>query len=133
VSFDNRLTAEQLAALTPGDNVTIEIGADFSRRRMRTGKVVRLESANIVVSSKGPRGGTFIECYRRRDGVRVGGLGRAELIDGSGLSPLTTDQRRQTAQIDALYRDWMRNRSDVDRLRRLHAAIGESLESSTNA
>jgi hypothetical protein len=106
VGVENRLTADQLAALTSGDTVTIESGAEFSRRRYRTGRVVRIDASNIVISSEGPKGGTFIEAYRRRDGVRVGGLGRA----------------------DALYREWTRNRADVDRLRQLHAAISECLE-----
>jgi hypothetical protein len=79
VSAENRLTAEQLAALTTGDTVTLESGAEFSRRHYRTGRVVRIDPSHIVINTKGPRGGSFIECYGRRDGIRVGGLGRAEL------------------------------------------------------
>jgi ribosome maturation factor RimP len=128
MSFENRLTADQLAALTSGDTVTIESGAEFSRRRFRTGRVVRIDASNIVISSEGPRGGTFIESYSRRDGVRVGGLGRAELINPDSNNPTATGARRQTLRIDALYREWTRNRADVDKLRELHAAISECLE-----
>jgi ribosome maturation factor RimP len=125
VGVENGLTADQLAALTAGDTVAIESGAEFSRRRYRTGRVVRIDASNIVISSEGPRGGTFIECYSRRDGVRIGGLGRAELINPD---PTSTGARRQTLRVDALYREWTRNRADVDRLRQLHAAISECLE-----
>jgi hypothetical protein len=82
-----------------------------------------------MVKSKALRGGsTYVECFGRRDGVRVGGLGRAELINSQGLRVETTEQRRQTVQIDALYRDWVRHRTDVEKLRRLPAAITECLE-----
>ncbi len=54
VGVDNRLTADQLAALTPGDFVTIESGAEFSRRKYRSGQVVRLDPSYVVVSAPGP-------------------------------------------------------------------------------
>jgi hypothetical protein len=69
VSAENRLTAEQLAALTTGDTVTLESGAEFSRRHYRTGRVVRIDPSHIVINTKGPRGESFIECYGRRDGL----------------------------------------------------------------
>jgi hypothetical protein len=83
--MENRLSAEQLAGLTSGDSVTIESGAEVSRRRYRTGRVVRVDPSHIIVNAPGPKGGTFIECYSRRDGVRVGGLGRAELVEDAEL------------------------------------------------
>lgn len=80
------------------------------------------------MKTKGPRGGTFIECYSGRDGVRVGGLGRTELINNQGLRVETTEQRRQTAPIDVLYREWSRHRSDLEKLRKLQSAISDVLE-----
>jgi hypothetical protein len=56
VAADNRLTAEQLAALAPGDPVTIEITADFRKPRYSTGTVVRLEGSCLVVSWRSLRG-----------------------------------------------------------------------------
>jgi hypothetical protein len=128
VGVDNRLTPDQLSALTPGGTVTIESGAEFSRRKYRSGQVVRLDASYVVVSSAGPRGGTFIERYGRRDGIRVGGVGRAELVnaDPAGLAP--PEARRRTQHIDSLFREWTRNRTDTSRLRQLYAAIGECLK-----
>ncbi len=128
MGVDNRLTADQLAALTPGDTVTIESGAEFSRRKYRSGQVVRLDPSYVVVSAPGPRGGTFIERYSLRDGVRVGGVNRAELVNADPEGPATTEARRRTQHIDRLFREWTKQRTDVDRLRRLHSAISECLE-----
>lgn len=50
MAAEERLTADQLAALVPGDPVTIETAADFTRPRYSTGTVVRLEGPQIVVS-----------------------------------------------------------------------------------
>ena len=52
----NRLTADQIAALGPGDTVTIESAADFARPRHALGTVVRVAGPHIVVTCKGPRG-----------------------------------------------------------------------------
>ncbi|HEX2072302.1 MAG TPA: hypothetical protein VHF92_00840, partial [Geodermatophilus sp.] len=120
---ENRLTAEQLAALAPGDVVTIECGPDFGWRRHATGTVVRVEGAHIVVNVRTGRGATYQERYGRRDGVRVGALGADQLG--------TAGEARRVHYVDALYREWARNRTDVDRLRRLHAAIGECLEATS--
>jgi hypothetical protein len=85
-----------------------------------------------MVKSKAPQGrSTYVECFSRRDGVRVGGLGRAELVNGDDLGGQTTEQRRQTMRIDALYRDWARHRADVEKLRRLQDAIAECLETTS--
>jgi hypothetical protein len=66
VGIDNRLTADQLASLTAGDSVTIESGADFGRKRYRSGRVVRIDPFDIMVNAPGPKGGSFIERYSRR-------------------------------------------------------------------
>ncbi len=118
----NRLTAEQLATLSPGDQVTIESGAEFGpRRRHRTGTVVRTTARCIVV-----RAGAYVEEYRLRDGVRVGGLGHAELVDEA--APVRTPD---AVRIDVLCRHWARSRGDIAKLRELHKAIGECLKSET--
>jgi hypothetical protein len=109
--------------------VTIESGAEFSRRKYRSGQVVRLDRSYVVVRAPGPRGGTFIERYGRRDGVRVGGVNRAELVNADPSSMELPEARRRTSHIDSLFREWTRNRTDTERLRRLYAAIGECLES----
>ncbi len=56
MGVENRLTAEQLAALEPGDTVTIESAADFGRPRHAVGTVVRVAGPHIVVSCTSPRG-----------------------------------------------------------------------------
>ena len=123
------MTGEQLAGLSAGDTVTIVTGLEFSKRRYRTGTVVRIHPTHVMVKSKAPRGGsTYVECFGRRDGVRVGGLGRAELVNADSSEPAVTEARRRTQHIDVLYREWSRHRTDVDRLRRLHAAISECLQ-----
>jgi hypothetical protein len=89
--------------------------------------VARVDGSHIVVKTRGPRGGaTFVEQYGRRDGVRVGGVTRAELVIVDATEP-SSDQQRHTRRIDSLYRAWARNRGDVDTLRALHAAIAEHL------
>ncbi|MCU1617252.1 MAG: hypothetical protein JWO98_4792 [Frankiales bacterium] len=53
---------------------------------------------------------------------------RAELVSPDPEDPASCDLvRRRTQQIDVLYRQWSRNRTDVEALRQLHEAIGESL------
>jgi hypothetical protein len=126
MAAENRLSAEQLAALVPGDPVTIESGQDLGRRRHVAGTIVRIEGSRVVVSCKGPRGATFIEHYGLHDGFRVGRGQSAELVTMLA-SPTSSEDRRRTAQIDLLYRDWTRDRTDIERLRRLHEAIEESL------
>ena len=65
-----------------------------------------------------------MERYSRRDGIRVGGLSRAEVISPESSEATSTEARRRTRRIDTLYREWTRNRTDADRLRRLYAAVG---------
>ena len=120
----NRLTGEQLAALAPGDTVTIETGADFGRFRHTTGTVVRTGPSHVVVSVAGPRGGTFIERYSLRDGLRDSG--RAELVSTDAGNPATRDLlRRRTQRIDTAYRQWSRRRDDVEALQELRDAISD--------
>ena len=121
----NRLTGEQLAALAPGDTVTIETGSDFGRSRHITGTVIRTGPFHVVVSVAGPRGGTFIERYSLRDGLRDSG-GRAELVATHTDNPATWDLlRRRTQRIDTAYRRWSRRRADVEALRELRDAISD--------
>jgi hypothetical protein len=57
VAADNRLTAEQIAALLePGDTVTIESAADLARPRHALGTVVRVAGPHIVVTARAPAG-----------------------------------------------------------------------------
>ncbi len=134
MSVENRLTAGQLAALAPGDTVTIECAGDFRRPRQTTGTVVRVAGPHIVVSVRSAHGATYQEQFRRRDGVRVGGINRAELVSPDAADrSATPEERRQVQRIHVLYRDWQRSRGDVDTLRRLHAAIGDYLAASMDA
>jgi hypothetical protein len=130
VAAENRLTAEQIAALAPGDQVLIETSGDFRRTRQTPGTVVRLAGTHIVVSCKTPRGVRYVHHFARRDGVRIGGGHRAELVNSDAVGALPIEQRRQMLRIDALFREWTRHRSDVDKLRRLRDAISECLDES---
>ena len=125
MAAENRLTSDQLAVLTPGDTVTIESGAEFSRRRHANGTVVRVSPTHVVVRVEDPRGGTFVERFSLRDGLRDGG-GRAELVTADSDDPATRDLlRRRTQRIDTAYRQWSRRRADVQALRELHDAISD--------
>jgi hypothetical protein len=130
VAADNRLTSDELAALGPGDTVTIESAADFGRPRHAVGTVVRVAGPHIVVSCKSPRGVRYVHHFARRDGVRIGGGHRAELVNTHAVDAVPTEQRRQMLRIDALFREWTRHRADVDKLRRLRDAISECLDKS---
>jgi hypothetical protein len=122
VSAENRLTAEQLGALSPGDAVTIESGAEFGRRRYTSGTVARLTARHVVV-----RCGSYVECYGLVEGRRDGGAGHAELVHGEAYHD-NTEARQRTRHIDEAYREWARHRTDVERLHRLHEAIGQAVE-----
>ena len=130
MAADHRLTADQIAALEPGDTVTIESAADFGRPRHALGTVVRVAGTHIVVSCKSPRGVRYVHHFGRRDGVRIGGGHRAELVHTHAVDAVPAQQRRQMLRIDALFREWTRHPADVDRLRRLHDAISECLNES---
>jgi hypothetical protein len=127
VGVGNQLTAEQLAALSPGDAVCIETASGTARPRLATGTVVSVGPFELFVSSKGPGGGKFVERYSRRNGLRTsGGKGGAELVNAGPAASATAEQR-ETKQIDALWLKWRRNRGDVETLRQLHEAIGAYL------
>jgi DNA-directed RNA polymerase beta' subunit len=127
VGYGNRLTAEQIAALAPGDTVAIETGADRGRPRHTTGTVVRFDRAHVVVRVEGRRGVKYVQRFGLRDGLREGG-GRAELVT-PGDDPASRDLvRRRTQRIDAAYRQWSRHRGDVDALRELRDAVSQQLD-----
>ncbi len=87
--------------------------------------MVRLEGSCIVVSRRSPRGVPYVHRYALRNGVRH----HAQLVQPATADALRTDdQRERLRRIDALYREWSRNRADVELLRRLQAAVGECLE-----
>jgi hypothetical protein len=120
VSAENRLTTEQLAALVPGDVVTIESGSEFGRRRYVTATVARITARRVVITC-----GRYVECYSLRDG----GIGRrAELVNTDVRENVTAEARRRNQTVDALYREWSRHRGDVALLQRLHDAIHQCLE-----
>jgi hypothetical protein len=66
--------------------------------------------------------------FARRNGVRVGGGHRAELVNTLAVDAVPTERRRQMRRIDALYREWSRHRGDLDRLHRLQEVIADCLE-----
>jgi hypothetical protein len=125
MAAETRLTAEQLAALAPGDTVCIETSGDFRRPHLRPGSVVRLEGSCIVVGSRSARGVPYVDRYRR-DGVRIGGGRHAELVNGDPAAP-ATGHRPASLRVDVAYRAWARDRDDVGKLRELQAAVGELL------
>jgi hypothetical protein len=127
VAAGTGLSPEQLAALTPGDVVVVESAGDFRRPRRSPGTVIRIETAHIVVSICSPRGVRYVQRYGRRDGVLAGGQ-RSALVNAEVSESASLGQRRQALRVEALYREWKRNRSDLERLRRLQAAIGECLD-----
>jgi hypothetical protein len=128
VAVENRLSPERLAALEPGDAVTIEVSTGVGRPKRLGGTVARIVGPHVFVKVRSRHGGTYAEQYRLRDGVRVGGLARAELINAEGTDPVVDDGQRRTRQIDAAYRQWTRDRADVDKLRKLQTVIGEVLD-----
>jgi len=127
VAAENRLASDQLAALAPGDTVVIETSGDFRRAKLTTGVVVRTEGSHFVVSTRSPRGVRYVAQFSRRDGVSVGGGRRAELVNREATSPEVPEERRRQMRVDPAYRAWARNRSDVQKLRELQAAVREVL------
>src|SRR3954469_20887002 len=118
VAAGHRLTRAQLAALAPGDPVTVEAGADFGRWRHTTGTVVRTGPSHLVAQHRTPRGGTFIQRYPLRDALRDSG-GRAQLVITDTNTPATRDlPRHRTQRIDTANR----RRADVEALRELRDA-----------
>ena len=128
MAADNRLTGKELAALSPGDAVTIETSGDFRRPRYSAGAVVRLAGSCIVVSCRSARGVPYVHQFDRRTGGRIGGGAVAQLVTVEGADD--TEQDRQLAQVEAASREWARHRTDVDKLRRLRDAVSECLDES---
>ena len=131
VSIENRLTPEQLAALTAGDEVAIESSTGVGRPRTTTGTIVRVGGSHIVVKVRNGRG-FYAERFRLRDGARVGGLTRAELVNPQTSGAVVQEARRRFQPVDNAYREWARNRADVDKLRQLQTAIGACLQEAVN-
>jgi hypothetical protein len=108
--------------------VTIESGEEFGHRRYTTGTVARINGSWITVASRSAAGSKHVERFGLRDGVRLGGGTRAELVNAQPDEPAARDLLlRQTRQIDVLYRAWSRHRTDVEALRALREAIDELL------
>lgn len=131
MSYNNRLPADQIASLEPGDTVIIEssIGT-FARSQVRTGKVAKLTAKQVVVHYPGVRGTTEVR-FRKQDAGQVGD-GYGYLLDPT--HPTTVDRlardRRESRrqQIDALAGRWSRERDNLNLLRQLHTAVGEYLD-----
>jgi hypothetical protein len=121
-----RLTRDQLAALAPGDAVTIESGADLGRTRRTAGTVSRRTETGVFVRVQSPRGAIYVREFSLRNGVSAGRGTYAALVDAPA-SAAAEDRWRGQQRIDALWRAWARNRGDVGALRELHAALGERL------
>ncbi len=99
-----------------------------SHARLIVGTVARVTGANILVNIRSRHGVAHQERYRRGDGVRVGGVSRAELVNSDTANPsATSEKQRQMQRIHSLYRAWYRNRDDVEALRQLHDAIDDYL------
>lgn len=122
----SRLTADQLAALSAGDAVTLESGAEFGRTRRITGTVVRVTETKVFVRVQSPRGAVYIREFSLRNGVGAGRGNYAALVDAPS-SAAADDRRRHQQHIDALWRAGARNRANVEALRELHEALGQQL------
>lgn len=132
MSYDNRLSAEQTATLTPGDTVHIETWGPWRDAEVTTGTVVRLTATQVIVSRRSRSSGDYEDRFRRKDAKVVGGGSRAELVDPTHPRTVAdlagTNRRRRQSSIDALVHRWTRNRDNLDALRELHTAIGEYLD-----
>ena len=80
MAVENRLSAEPLDALAPGDPVTIEFVRDFRRPKQVAGTVVRFVGSQIFVSCRSDCCVPYVHRFDRR-GIRVGGGGYAELVE----------------------------------------------------
>ncbi len=128
VGFDNRLTAAEIAALTPGDAVVFESGHEFNRPRYAIGTVIRVGMSHVDVCCDGHKGARYVERYRLRDGLREG-KGRAELVQAdAGHLAARGVAGRETRHIEALYRQWHRRPDDLEAVRELRDAMSEHLD-----
>jgi hypothetical protein len=96
VAADNRLSADQLAALARGDPVTIGFVRDYRPKHVAD-MMVRLVGFRIVVSCRSDRGVGYVHEFSRRDGVRIGTGGRAELVAAHAPEPRSVERRRRAA------------------------------------
>jgi hypothetical protein len=128
VDAGTRLTPEQLDALVPGDVVTIESGAEFGRTRRRVGTVTRVTDTKVFVTVESARGVPYVQEFSLRTGWRAGRGNNAALVSASPSGSSADDGRRERQRIDALWRAWSRDRSDVAALRDLYEALGRQLE-----
>ena len=64
MAVEGRLSADEPAALTLGDQVTIKSGVEFARRSHTTGAVARITGKQVVGNCSG-----YIEYHRLRDGT----------------------------------------------------------------
>jgi hypothetical protein len=123
-----RLTPDELAALTPGDTVTIKSGAEFGRTRRTAGTVARVTDTKAFVRVQSARGVPYVQEFSLRTGWPAGRANSATLVSTEVVEDSARDRRREQQRIDALWRAWSRNRGDLQALRELHAAIGEWLQ-----
>ncbi|MGY1619454.1 hypothetical protein ACI797_22155 [Geodermatophilus sp. SYSU D00691] len=66
--------------------------------------MVRLEGSRLVVSTRSDRGVGYVHQFDRREGVRLGGDQRAELVNAAAGGPQLPEERRRERRIDAAYR-----------------------------
>src|SRR3954454_20861633 len=112
LAAESRLTIEQLAALSPGDVVVVEVSGDFRRPRRTTGTVVRVEGSQIVLSERSARGVAYVNRYSLRDGLRIGRGSTAQLVNGTADGPVPSQDRQPQVRVDGAYRAWDRHRDD---------------------
>jgi hypothetical protein len=123
-----RLSPGELAALGPGDAVTIESGADFGRTRRTAGIVTRVTDTKAFVRVQSARGVPYVQEFSLRTGWRTGRGNYAALVHpDAGQDRSVDDQRRDLARINMLWRAWSRNPGDVEALRELHEMLGQRL------
>ena len=122
-----KLTPDQLATLAPGDDVTIEVGAEFGRTRHRTGTVTRVTDTSVLVTVQSARGVAYVQEFSLRTALRTGRGNDGALVTAPGPDAGTDDRRGERQRVNALWRAWSRDPDDVAALRELHAAIGDRL------
>jgi len=81
-----------------------------------------------VVTCRSARGVPYVHRFGRRDGVRIGGGQRAELVSDEGAQSGLQSDRRAAMRVDAAYRAWAQEKDDLEKLRDLQAAISEALD-----
>ncbi len=130
MAAEDRLTAEQLAALEPGDPVVVESARNgFGRPHHAAGTVLRVTPSRVAVRVQDRRGAVYVEEFRVRDGLRdCGRSAPAYLIAADAAEPVQRDVRRRSQRVDAAYREWARHREDPERLRALQAVIEDFLQ-----